>query len=159
MRSRNQISSGKANPYRKTRRRIGDRWNDKSSKPNKIGGQALAFMPRWRALFDQPQAMVVGVVLHLTHQIEMPGGNHGRHILKRKGRARGAGCGKAAHTAGFPLSHNHDGGDSLPAGPHQQQFRLFLPLLTQTPQPRQGDTMCAGSSTFITELTSLSHSG
>src|ERR1700723_3511998 len=62
---------------------------------------------------DQPQTMVIGV-FHLTHQIEITGGSsHQAAILLAAGRP------------------------ALPQpGGHPQP-----PLLTQTLQPRQGDTM------------------
>src|ERR1700680_3820254 len=104
--------------------------------------------------------MVVGVVLHLTHQIEIAGGNHGRRIVKattrrwsRLWKSRSVenyqpvfhSTWKSRSPRGIPTFPPPRRRRSSPAPQHQQQFHLSSPLLAQTLQPRQGDTMCVGS--------------
>ena len=118
--------------------------------------------------FDQPQAMVVGVVLHLTHQIEIAGGSHGRRILKATRRREQAVekplRGKLQTSFPLRLEIPPPRGISTfpqprrrrssPPPPRQQQFHLSSPFLAQTLQSRQGDTMCVGSPNSSWALTS-----
>ena len=104
--------------------------------------------------FDQPQAMVIGVVFHLTNQIEIASGNHSPRIVaaaaerpRRLWKSRSVEnqnqvfhCAwKSRPARGIPTFPQPRRRSFAP--PTQQQNHLPAPLLTQTFQPRQGYTM------------------
>jgi hypothetical protein len=128
------------------------------------------FVPAFAGAFDQSQAMAVGVVFYLRHQIEIASSSHGGRILtaaKRRGkRLWKSRCvknqsqvfhpaWKSRHPSGIPTFSQPRRRRSFPTPADYQQFHLCSPSLARTLQPRQGDKMCVGSSRCPGFLTNI----